>query len=89
LDVEGNLFNVEWIFVVDSLAVVVGGAVGISSNIFYIELVFGVGEGVCMGLVLVVIGVLFFFVMFFVPLVVVVFYEVVMFVLVVVGFLMM
>jgi len=89
LDVEGNFLGVERIFVVDLLVVAVGGVVGILSNMFYIELVFGVGEGVCIGLVLVVIGVLFLFAIFLVLFVLVVFYEVVIFVLVVVGFLMM
>ncbi|MCY7394875.1 MAG: NCS2 family permease [Nocardioides sp.] len=89
LNDDGAPPHTERILVVDSLAAVVGGAAGVSSNTSYIESASGVGEGARTGLASVVTGVLFLLTIFLAPLVAVIPSEAAVPALVLVGFLMM
>ena len=89
LDEDGNPPNPQRILVVDSMAAVVGGAAGVSSNTAFIESTSGVAEGARTGLASVVTGGMFLLATFLSPLVEVVPYEAATPALVVVGFLMM
>jgi AGZA family xanthine/uracil permease-like MFS transporter len=66
---EGKVPGLNRILLVDSLAAVVGGFFGVSSNTTYIESAAGVGEGGRTGLTSVVTGLLFFVALFFTPII--------------------
>lgn len=89
LDAQGNPPRSKQILLVDSLAAVLGGAGGVSSNTSYIESSAGVGEGARTGLASVVTGVLFLLSTFLAPMVALVPTEAASTALVFVGFLMM
>lgn len=88
VDEEGQPENVGRILLVDSVAAVVGGAAGISSNTSYIESAAGVAEGGRTGFTSVVTGLLFLAAILLTPLAVLVPYVATGPVLVFVGFLM-
>lgn len=89
LDEEGNPPRLKQILFVDSVAAMVGGMGGVSSNTSYLESASGVGEGARTGLASVVTGGCFFLAMFLAPLVNMVPSEAAAPILVFVGFLMM
>ncbi len=89
LDEEGNVPHADRVLLIDSVAAVVGGAAGVSSNTSYIESASGVGEGARTGLASIVTGVAFLFTVFLSPLVALVPYEAATPALIIVGFLMM
>lgn len=89
LDEEGNPPRLKQILLVDSVAAMLGGVGGVSSNTSYIESSAGVGEGARTGLASVVTSVCFFLSVFLAPLVNVVPSEAAAPILVFVGFLMM
>ena len=89
LDQDGNPPRTRQILVIDSLAAVVGGLGGVSSNTSYVESASGVAEGARTGLASVVTGVLFLLSTFLAPLVELVPTEAASTALVFVGFLMM
>ena len=88
VDEEGHPQNVGRILLVDSVAAVVGGAGGVSSNTSYIESAAGVAEGGRTGFTSVVTGLLFLAAIVLTPLAVLVPYVATGPVLVFVGFLM-
>ena len=65
---DGSVPNTGRVLLVDSLAAVVGGAGGVSSNTTYIESAAGVAEGARTGFAAVVTGVLFLFAILLAPL---------------------
>ncbi|MDU0967678.1 MAG: NCS2 family permease [Actinomycetaceae bacterium] len=89
LDENGNPPRTREVLLIDSLAAVVGGLGGVSSNTSYVESTSGVAEGARTGLASVVTGVLFLLSMFIAPLVELVPAEAASISLVFVGFLMM
>ena len=89
LDEEGNVPHADRVLLVDSIAAVVGGAAGVSSNTSYIESASGVGEGARTGLASIVTGIAFLFTVFLSPIVALVPYEAATPALIIVGFLMM
>ena len=68
-DKDGQVPGVGRVLLVDSLAAVVGGAAGVSSNTTYIESAAGVAEGGRTGITSVVTGVLFLLAVFLAPVV--------------------
>jgi len=68
-DKDGQVPGVGRVLLVDSLAAVVGGAAGVSSNTTYIESAAGVAEGGRTGITSVVTGVLFLLAIFLAPVV--------------------
>ncbi len=68
LDKDGKLPGLREVLAVDSLAAMIGGFMGCSSNTTYVESASGVGAGGRTGLASVVTGVLFLVAMLFVPL---------------------
>lgn len=88
VDDEGQPENVGRILLVDSVAAVVGGAAGISSNTSYIESAAGVAEGGRTGFTSVVTGLLFLVAILLTPLALLVPFVATAPVLVFVGFLM-
>ncbi len=89
LDKEGKLPGIKNVLLVDSLAAVIGGAFGISSNTTYVESGAGVSEGGRTGLTSLVVAVLFFLSMLFAPIAGIVPAQATASALIVVGFLMM
>ncbi|MCD4557605.1 NCS2 family permease [Schaalia sp. lx-100] len=89
IDKEGNPPRSKHILFIDSIAAILGGVGGVSSNTSYIESSAGVGEGARTGLASVVTGVLFLLSTFLSPLVELVPTEAASTALVFVGFLMM
>ena len=89
LDEEGNPPKSRQILLIDSLAAVMGGLSGTSSNTSYIESTAGVGEGARTGLSSVVTGTIFLLSMFLAPIVEMVPIEAASTALVFVGYLMM
>jgi adenine/guanine/hypoxanthine permease len=69
LDREGRIPRIRQLLIVDSLAAIVGGAFGSSSNTCYIESSAGVGEGGRTGLTAVTCGLCFLFAVFLTPLI--------------------
>jgi AGZA family xanthine/uracil permease-like MFS transporter len=67
LDKNGKLPGIRNVLLVDSLAAMIGGAFGISSNTTYVESGAGVSEGGRTGLTSLVVAVLFFLSMLFAP----------------------
>ena len=67
LDKKGKLPGIRNVLLVDSLAAVIGGAFGISSNTTYVESGAGVSEGGRTGLTALVVAMLFFLSMLFAP----------------------
>jgi AGZA family xanthine/uracil permease-like MFS transporter len=66
-DKNGKLPGIRNVLLVDSLAAMIGGAFGISSNTTYVESGAGVSEGGRTGLTSLVVAVLFFLSMLFAP----------------------
>ena len=89
LDSEGKIPRIKGVLVVDSLAAMIGGAMGCSSVTTYVESAAGVGEGGRTGLTSVVTALLFFLAVFFWPLIGIVPAAATAPALIVVGFLMM
>ncbi|MBE3519099.1 MAG: NCS2 family permease [Firmicutes bacterium] len=89
LDEKGQLPRIKKVLLVDSLAAVIGGAFGISSNTTYVESGAGVSEGGRTGLTSVVVAILFFLSMLFAPIAGIVPPQATASALIVVGFLMM
>lgn len=89
LDKEGRLPRIKNVLLVDSLAAVIGGLFGISSNTTYVESGAGVSEGGRTGLTSLVVAILFFLSMFFAPVAGIVPAQATASALIVVGFLMM
>jgi AGZA family xanthine/uracil permease-like MFS transporter len=89
LDKEGRLPGLKNVLMVDSLAAMIGGFMGCSSNTSYIESASGVSAGGRTGLASVVTAVLFLAAMFFVPLAFLIPAAATAPALIVVGFLMM
>ncbi len=89
LDREGRIPGIKGILAVDSIAAMIGGALGCSSVTTYVESAAGVGEGGRTGLTSVVTACLFFLAVFFWPLISIVPAIATAPALIVVGFLMM
>lgn len=89
LDKNGKLPRIKKVLLVDSLAAVIGGAFGISSNTTYVESGAGVSEGGRTGLTSLVVAILFFLSMFFAPIAGIVPSQATAPALIIVGFLMM
>jgi len=89
LDKDGKLPGIKNVLLVDSLAAVIGGAFGVSSNTTYVESGAGVSEGGRTGLTSLVVAVLFFLSMFFAPVAGIVPTQATAPALIIVGFLMM
>ncbi len=68
VDKDGRLPGLKNVLIIDSLAAMIGGFMGCSSNTTYIESASGVSEGGRTGLTSVVTGILFLVAMLFVPL---------------------
>lgn len=69
IEKDGKILCLNCVLLVDLIVMFVGVLFGILNIIFYIESVFGVVVGGCIGLIVVVVGILFFFVLFFLLLV--------------------
>jgi len=89
LQPDGRVPRIKSVLVVDSLAAMIGGALGCSSVTTYVESAAGVGEGGRTGLTSVVTASLFFLALFFWPVVSIVPAAATAPALIVVGFLMM
>lgn len=89
LDKNGKLPGIKNVLLVDSLAAVIGGAFGISSNTTYVESGAGVSEGGRTGLTSLVVAILFFLAMLFTPVAGMVPTQATAPALIIVGFLMM
>lgn len=89
LDKKGKLPGIRNVLLVDSLAAVIGGAFGISSNTTYVESGAGVSEGGRTGLTSLVVAALFFLSMLFAPIAGIVPGQATAPALIIVGFLMM
>ena len=89
LDKDGKLPGIKNVLLVDSLAAVIGGLFGISSNTTYVESGAGVSEGGRTGLTSLVVAILFFLSMLFAPVAGIVPTQATAPALIVVGFLMM
>ncbi|HUH64928.1 MAG TPA: NCS2 family permease [Syntrophales bacterium] len=89
LDKEGKIPRIRGILIIDSLAAMIGGAMGCSSVTTYVESAAGVGEGGRTGLTAVVTALFFFLAVFFWPVISIVPAAATAPALIVVGFLMM
>jgi len=89
LDRQGRLPRIKNVLLVDSLAAVLGGALGVSSVTTYIESGAGVSEGGRTGLTSAVVGILFLLSMFLAPIAGIVPAQATAPALIMVGFLMM
>ncbi len=89
LDEKGQLPRLKKVLFADSIAAMIGGLFGISSNTTYVEGASGVAEGGRTGLTSVVVALCFAVAIFFVPLIGIVPSQAVAPALIIVGFLMM
>lgn len=89
LDEKGRLPGIKNVLLVDSLAAMIGGLFGISSNTTYVECGAGVSEGGRTGLTSLVVAILFFLSLLFAPIAGIVPAQATAPALIIVGFLMM